>query len=132
MTSRDFLRAATQRLTTAHFLSTHRYNIDASYLAGYAIECALKALILDSTAPSDREAMLKTITSGKRMHNYEVLGDILKRLGRPIPLVLAIRFRRWHWSTDLRYEYGRGNTSETKGFLRTAGLAYDWVKGHFP
>jgi hypothetical protein len=41
LTSRDFLRAAGQRLTTAEFLLKSGYNLDAMYLAGYGLECAL-------------------------------------------------------------------------------------------
>lgn len=41
-----FQRAAGQRFTTAEFLLRHRYALDAMYLAGYTIECTLKALIL--------------------------------------------------------------------------------------
>ena len=45
-----FWRAATQRLETATFLleSGSRKHLDAVYLAGYVVECALKALILNS------------------------------------------------------------------------------------
>ena len=130
--SRDFLRAAAQRLTTAQFLLENRYNLDAMYLGGYTVECALKALIMEATPTPGRPAMLARITSGKKMHNHEILGEILKTLNRPIPLELVRRFRRSAWSTDLRYESGRGDSGETRGFLRTATQAYDWVKGQLP
>src|SRR4051794_39442863 len=105
--SRDFQKAALQRLTTAEFLLENRYNLDAMYLAGYTVECALKALILESTPVADRAEMRKLISSGKKMHNLEILGGILKDLGRPIPLELVKRFRRSGWSTALRYAAGR-------------------------
>lgn len=127
--SRDFQRAARQRLTTAEFLLENRYNLDAMYLAGYAIECALKALVVELTPASDRGETLKKIGSGKQMHEPEVLGGILKDLGKPIPLELVKRFRRSGWSTALRYESGRTDTGETRGFLRTAKATQDWVEG---
>ena len=130
--SRDFQRAAMQRLTTAEFLLQNRYNLDAMYLAGYAVECTLKALILDSTSVADQSNRLKEISTGKKMHNLEVLGAILKDLGRPIPLDLVKRFRRSRWTTALRYESGRTDTGETRAFLKTAKLAYDWVEGQLP
>jgi HEPN domain-containing protein len=130
--SKDFLRAALQRLTTAEFLLDNHYNLDAMYLAGYTIECALKALILELTPVTERTEMLKSIGSGKKMHNLEILGGILKDLGRPIPLLLVKRFRRSAWSTALRYETGRTDSGETRWFLKTARSAYDWVEGQLP
>lgn len=130
--SQDFQRAARQRLSTAEFLLDHRYNLDAMYLAGYAVECTLKALILKVTLPAERPDVLKKISSGKKMHDPEVLGEILKRCGRPIPLELVKRFRRSGWSTALRYESGRTDTAETRAFLKTAKAVYDWVEGQLP
>jgi HEPN domain-containing protein len=130
--SQDFQRAARQRLNTAEFLLGHRYNLDAMYLADYTVECSLKALILDATPASDHGQTLKKISSGRQMHDAEVLGGFLKDLGRPIPLELIRRFRRSGWSTALRYETGRTDTAETRGFLKTAKAAYDWVEGQLP
>ncbi len=130
--SRDFLRAALQRLTTAKFLLKNGYNLDAMYLGGYAVECSLKALILEITPEPDQPEMLKKISSGKKMHDTEILGGVLKDRGRPIPLELVKRFRRSGWSTTLRYESGRTDTGETRGFLKTAENTYDWVKEQLP
>jgi HEPN domain-containing protein len=126
--SREFLRAALQRLTTANFLLEHKYNLDAMYLAGYTVECSLKALILAATPGTDRPTMLKKLTSGKKMHSAEVLGGILRDLNRPIPVRLAKRFRQAAWSVNLRYESGRTDTGETRAFLKTAKAVYDWVE----
>jgi HEPN domain-containing protein len=130
--SRDFQRAARQRLTTAEFLLANGYNLDAKYLGGYAVECTLKALILEITPVADQTEMLKKISSGKKMHAPEILGGILKELGRPVPLDLVKRLRRSGWSTALRYESGRTDTGETRGFLRTAKAVYDWVEEQLP
>ncbi|HWB53693.1 MAG TPA: HEPN domain-containing protein [Tepidisphaeraceae bacterium] len=127
--SRDFQRAAAQRLTTAEFLLDHRYNLDAMYLAGYAVECSLKALILKVVQVQEHNQMLKKVTSGSRMHEPETLGAILKELQHPIPLDLVKRLRRSQWSTNLRYQTHRPDTGETRAFLKTAKAAYDWVEG---
>ena len=129
-TSRDFQRVAAQRLTTAEFLLENgSYNLDAKYLAGYTVECALKALILYLTPRAKQAEMLKKITSGRKMHDYEILGGELKMRGQPIPLALVTKFRRYKWSTDLRYEAGTLPRGETRGFLKTAKAVYNWVKG---
>jgi HEPN domain-containing protein len=130
--SRDFQRAARQRLNTAEFLLNHLYTLDAMYLAGYSIECTLKALILELTPAPQQAEMLEKISSGRKMHEPETLGAILKDLGHPIPLDLVKRFRRSGWTTALRYESGRADTGETRGFLKTAKAAYDWVEGQLP
>ncbi|HUE14458.1 MAG TPA: HEPN domain-containing protein [Planctomycetaceae bacterium] len=127
--SRDFQRAAAQRLTAAEFLLKNRYNLDAMYLAGYTIECSLKALILEATPEADRKKTLAKIRSGKKMHNPELLAGLLKDLNRPVPLAIAKRFRASGWSTDLRYESGRTDTGGTRAFLKTAKAVYDWVEG---
>ena len=84
--SREFQRAARQRLTTAEFLFENDYTLDATYLAGYTVECSLKALILRLTPAKKRPEMLKKISSGKLMHDPEILNGILKNLKNPIPL----------------------------------------------
>lgn len=128
LTSRDFLRAAGQRLTTAQFLWEHDYTLDAMYLTGYTVECALKALILDISLLTDRLELLKKITSGNKMHSAEILSELLKDLGRPIPLELVKKFRRAKWSTDLRYESKRKDRGETRAFIKTAKATFDWVE----
>lgn len=131
-TSRDFQKAAAQRFTTAEFLLRHKYTLDAEYLAGYTIECSLKALILEKTAAEERPVRLEAIRSGAKMHRPEVLLGVLRDLGVVLPLALAKRFRRQTWSTDLRYETGRRDTGETRAFLRTAQETYQWVEGQLP
>jgi HEPN domain-containing protein len=127
--ARDFQKAALQRLTTAEFLLNNGYNLDAVYLAGYTIECSLKALILKMTPVSVRSAKLKSISSGSRMHNPEILKNELKQLNKLIPVRLTAKFRRFYWSTSLRYQTGRIPSAETKGFLKLAKAVYNWVEG---
>jgi len=129
LSSRDFQRAADQRLTTAEFLCHWGYNLEAAYLAGYTIECTLKALILEKTSVSERPETLRKIRSGRRMHDFEVLAGLLKDLGQPIPLRFVRKLRRYAWSTDMRYETGRRPPGETRGFLKAAKEVGDWVKG---
>jgi HEPN domain-containing protein len=128
LSDRDFLRAAKQRLTVAEFLMKHRYTLDSMYLAGYAIECALKALILNKAPVEIRDDIFTRITSGTRMHYVESLGVIVKDLGCPLPLELVKRIRRSRWRTELRYTSGRTNTGETRGFLKTCDAVYNWVE----
>jgi hypothetical protein len=88
-TSRDFQKAAAQRLTTAETLLREKHTLDAQYLGGYTVECSLKALILELTPVADKEEKLKEITAGARMHRPEVLLGELRNLGVSLPLDLA-------------------------------------------
>ena len=127
--SREFQRAARQRLSTAEFLLRHTYALDAVYLSGYVIECSLKALILDHAQQQEQTELLKKITSGSRGHDREMLGGILRERGTQIPLDIIRRFRRFPWTTSLRYETGRKPMGEARGYLATAKQVYDWVQG---
>jgi HEPN domain-containing protein len=131
-TSRDFQKAAAQRLTTAETLLREKRTLDAQYIGGYTIECSLKALIMELTLEPDKPDKLGRITSGARMHRPNVLLGELRNLGAAFPLVLANRMRRFDWTTDLRYETGRRDTGETIAFLKTAKSIYDWVEGQLP
>jgi len=72
---RLFQRIADQRLATAEFLLKHGYNLDAMYLAGYTVECALKALILRWTPRQGFAVMLERLTrAGVKGHDFEYMG----------------------------------------------------------
>lgn len=131
-TSRDFLKVAAQRLTTAEALLRLKMTLDAQYIGGYAVECSLKGLILHRTPDSDKPDKLKQITSGAKMHRPDVLFGELRNLGVPLPLEITKRMRRFNWTTDLRCEIGRRDTGETVAFLTTAKAIYDWVEGQLP
>ena len=131
-TSREFQKAASQRFTGAEALQRVRLNLDAQYLGGYTVECSLKALILYRTADADQSATLRRINSGSAMHRPELLLGEVRRLGTVFPPELAKRMRRYRWTTDLRYETGRGDVGETAAFLKTAKLIFDWVEAQLP
>ncbi|MEX0775383.1 MAG: HEPN domain-containing protein [Phycisphaeraceae bacterium] len=131
-TSREFQKAAAQRLTTAETLLREKLTLDAQYLGGYAVECSLKALILHLTPEPDKPAKLRLITAGAKMHRPDVLLGELRDLGILLPLEIARRMRHFDWTTDLRYESGRRDTGETIGFLKTTKAIYDWVEVQLP
>lgn len=132
ITSRDFQKAAAQRLTTAETLLREKLTLDAQYIGGYTVECSLKALIMEKTPEPDKRDQLRRITSGASMHRPDILLGELRRLGVALPLDLAKRMRRFDWSTDLRYETGRRDTGETIAFLNTAKAIYNWVENQLP
>ena len=64
---RRFLRVSEQRWQTAHWLLTKsEFYLDAVYLGGYAVECALKALIFRRTSDRRFDEMYEEVTTGKK------------------------------------------------------------------
>lgn len=124
--------AAAQRLETALFLfdqSTH-YR-DAVYLAGYSVECALKALILQRTPRRSFKAMYEKLTQGKKAHDFEFLKGILQRA--PVNFVIPVDTAEWllrvnSWSTDLRYEVGLSPYDEARDFIEATQQICEWVE----
>jgi hypothetical protein len=70
--ARRFYRAAKQRFDDALLLLEMERTTAAIYLAGYSVECMLKALIL-SAVPQAQEAELLGMFRGARAHDYEWL-----------------------------------------------------------
>ncbi len=117
-----FLRAAEQRLAAADLLLDNSKFLDGMYLAGYVVECSLKALVLSYIRVPERPEFLREHFRGQRAHDFEHLATLLLRNGVNIPKPLRLSVVRANdiWSTDLRYETGHGKVADSK-FLRDAG-----------
>jgi len=129
LSARHFRRAGEQRFTTAEFLLERGYPLDALYLAGYAVECTLKSVIMHFSPEEALEETFIRLKSGAKMHYPEHLKAELADLGHPLPLDLVKGFRRFDWSTSLRYESGRRPPSEVRGYLKVAKRTMDWAQG---
>lgn len=130
ITSRDFQKAAAQRLIAAEVLLHADLALEAQYFGGYVVECSLKALIMDSAPEAEKASTLKKITSGAASHRPDVLLDRLRAHGITLPDDLRKRMRRFTdtWETGLRYEVGRRDMGETCAFLSTAKAVLNWVE----
>jgi len=113
-------------------LHEERFYLEAKYIGGYTVECALKAIILYRTLAENRAETPARITSGSTMHRVYVLLNELRSLGMILSIEFVSRLRRFDWSTDLRYETGRHDKGETKAFLKTARYVYNWVESQLP
>ena len=127
-----FGRAAKQRLTAAELLFNHGFRLEAIYIAGYAIECGLKALVLRRTPRGQHSSMLNKLTRvGSKGHDFEYHRGIL--IQAPLHCVLpkkiieALRTAS-SWSTDLRYETGFGNLRVARKFLDAAQDVVGWAE----
>lgn len=128
--SRRFWRAAEQRLGAAEFLlKAQGFRLEAIYLAGYAVECALKALIIERVPKRQRQEVIQGFR-GQVWHSFEYLKRKLTEFGCPLPVKMIETLRILSsWSTDLRYESGLRDYNDTKRFIEGAIEVRDWVKG---
>jgi HEPN domain-containing protein len=125
---RRFWRAAEQRFTAAEFLYGSERNLDAVYLAGYAVECSLKALILARTVARQHDSLISRAFRGRRGHDFEDLRAMLRERSVALPIKVAVDLRQVaSWSTDLRYEVGRMSNEDAHAFLEAVRRILNWV-----
>jgi hypothetical protein len=134
---RLFFRAASARLEAARFLLENGYYVDSTYLAGYVIECSLKAVILRRTPRVEHAPIMAKLTqAGAKGHNFEFLKQMFKeRIGKlssrdnELFGTLSNSFKVVSsWSTDLRYTAGRGKHAEAERFFQAAADIHDWCQ----
>ena len=100
--SENFSSAAARHWTESHFLSAASHWQEAAYLAGYAAECALKALVglggvLGRPLGHDLAAL-----SGSGLEMAVLLNPRLRRLQEPLASATAAGVPLW--SETQRYE----------------------------
>jgi hypothetical protein len=128
--ARLFYRCAFQRYEEAEVLLRARYTTGAVYLAGYTVECILKALILSVVPPGQTSAVLESFR-GHRAHDYEWLKLVYRQHGGALPprevnrnFTLVDR-----WSTALRYAPGTLKEEDARSFLKAVGAIVGWADG---
>jgi HEPN domain-containing protein len=128
--ARLYYRAAKQRYADAELLLEAERTTGAVYLAGYAVECMLKALVL-AVVPAGRRGELLADFRGSRAHNIEWLTALYRRhAGGAIPRDVT-RHLSWvaEWSTDMRYATGVLAGAEAEAFLASVRAIVTWADG---
>jgi HEPN domain-containing protein len=126
---RRFSTVAGQRFEEAEILFRNQRTTGAIYLAGYAVECMLKALLLANTPVKNHSEMLKAFR-GQMGHNLDWLKGKLPRKKLTIPDDILRAFTKVNtWSTDLRYTAGRKPEREARAFLDATLTMMNWIKG---
>lgn len=128
--ARLFYRAALQRFDDARLLLELKRTTAAVYLAGYSVECVLKALIL-STAPHSREGEILEMFRGAQAHDYDWLMWVYRQNGgaQPPPHLVPCFARVNTWSTNMRYSPGTIEAQRAKAFLDAANEIMQWADG---
>jgi hypothetical protein len=128
--ARRFYRAAKQRFDDALLLLEMERTTAAVYLAGYSVECMLKALIL-SAVSRGQEMETLGMFRGARAHDYEWLLHLYtEKGGARIPPHVVPPFTRVNsWSTDMRYTPGTIVAREAHAFVDAAAAIITWADG---
>jgi len=128
--ARLYYRCAIQRYEEAEVLLKADYTTGAVYLAGYGIECILKALVLMSVSAAARADTLRSFR-GSRAHEYEWLrSQYLTNGGSRFPREITQHFTLVNdWSTDLRYTPRSVRAEEAEAFLTAAVAIIRWADG---
>ncbi|HEX4608347.1 MAG TPA: HEPN domain-containing protein [Urbifossiella sp.] len=126
--ARKYYRAAGQRWDEAKFLQKADMPVGAVYLAGYCVECMLKALILCQTPPKKRSEVRELFRGGKA-HDYDWLRERYRLQGGSTmpPDVVQAFSEVIVWETDLRYEPGTMAEDDVLAFMRAADAIRSWA-----
>jgi hypothetical protein len=128
--ARDYYRAALNRLDDAVLLRKAGRTTGAVYLAGYTVECMLKALLLAGTSRRVRDELLRRFR-GSIAHDLEWLAALYRRhVGGVIPVGVARHVTRVAgWSTDMRYVTGVLKSAEADSFMASVRAVSAWADG---
>lgn len=125
---RTFSRVASQRFEDAECLLGNFRTTGAVYLAGYGVECMLKALWLHS-APAGRQTRITASFRGERGHDIDWLfGAAGLRGTTPKSLRETIVYLRT-WTTSFRYRPGMIEFKEAEEFVERARAFIQWAQG---
>lgn len=128
--ARQYYQAARQRLDDAQFLMGGQRTTGAIYLAGYCVECMLKALLLSMTAGAKRRAALEAFR-GSKAHDYDWLkAKYFKSGGQPFPPNIARSFSFVNtWTVQIRYRAGSSKRVDAEAFLKNVDSIMSWADG---
>jgi HEPN domain-containing protein len=127
--AKRFYLAAGRRLEDGRLLAKYDgANRGAVYLAGYCVECMLKALIVVQV-PSSKKSEVVVEFRGSGAHNFDRLRTLYYKLGgaRFPKLVTEAFITVRDWVPDWRYEPGTYPADDTEAFLNAVQRIYDWA-----
>ena len=116
-----FYRAAKERWKDSEVLVEKMRTTGSVYVAGYAVECLLKALILVSV-PRDKERLILSQFRSAKAHDLRWLRKLyFEQGGASFPLRAATDFDVVStWTTSLRYQPATIDEDDASDFLKSA------------
>lgn len=129
--ARDYRRSAINRYEEAALLYAAGKCTGAIYLAGYAVECMLKVMVLATVPSGDQAKFAKRTFRGSDGHDFELLrSTYFSRRGARFPPAITQRFTLVSvWSTDLRYDPKEAKDAEAQAFLAAVKGIIQWAEG---
>ncbi|QJD78552.1 hypothetical protein [Spirosoma rhododendri] len=145
----DFQQLATLRLTEAQTLLTHHLPDGAFYLAGYAVECALKSAICRTLGIDDFFEAYSSKPHGAKVrddvvqkfktHDYGtllVLSGLYHKLSADLLIDKALNdswstFQNQNWSEQQRYATVSKAMSDAVDFVRSVTYFLQWISQHW-
>lgn len=125
-----FYRCAARRMVEARILIEAGQTTGAVYLAGYGVECMLKALILESLPAGRRPAKLRSFRTVKAHDLAWLMKQYLDQGGSRYPAEVARAFTLVReWSTEIRYDPRDLRQPEADRFVEAAETVVLWAKG---
>ena len=125
--ARAYHLAANHRYEDAVILLDNRRTNGSIYLAGFAVECALKALIMANSTPKERSKLLEKLKK-EHGHNLDALRKELARRGMHMPEEVIDAYRRLNtWHSNARYDPLLQSTRDAQDMLNSATLVR-WVE----
>jgi HEPN domain-containing protein len=128
--ARPFYRAAMQRIDDARFLLEKGERTNAAvYLAGYSVECVLKALLISSLPATKHDKIIGEFRKRGQGHDFDWLKHKYQHAGgATFPATIQRSFITVStWGTDLRYETGTIKRKEAEAFLSAAEAIVRWA-----
>lgn len=129
-TAKDYRRAALNRYDESRLLYEAGKCTGAMYLAGYAVECMLKVLVLTTVPVAQQAEFAKNEFRGSDGHDFEILRTrYLVRQGGGLPSEIVQLFTLVSdWSTDLRYDPRESKDDEADPFLTAVNGIITWAE----
>lgn len=126
---RYYVRAADLRLGDADFLRTGGRLPGSVYLAGYAVECLLKALILALVDEHEQPDVMKHFHGGAG-HDFDGLRSLYRRSrGANFSTEVNAAFIMVRsWETSLRYESRADLFEDADDFFDAIDVIIRWAK----
>lgn len=124
----DYRRAAFKRLEEAEYLFSGNLYTGAVYLAGHAVECMLKALLISRSPATERSTVFEHCRR-KIGHSLEALHNGLAERGARIPPALGEDYALvLTWANELRYEPGDEGPEHAESFVKSADKLLRWAE----
>ena len=126
-----FYRVAEQRKLDAWLILERCERRNAAvYLAGYAVECIFKALLIMETPRNQRNEVIDSFR-GVAGHDLLGLRERVAQQSAKIPHEVETDIAYVSsWSTDLRYQPGEfGHATEARRFLASMDRILEWADG---